>query len=126
MKKSIINRILVCIILLLIYLIIISFIGFIRFGKIIDIKALQFYIKISYIAIIAIFFKLYLFGYTFLSSIVIGFIVGSILSYIDRFTPNMRSAVYTLFIISVGFLLGIIVELIYRIRRHLRKEHKRD
>ena len=78
----------------------------------------QIYLPIWAIAIIAILFRQYVFSYIFVSSAALGLIVEYLIHYYQA-EPSMKGAVVNTLIICLGFLIGVVVQVVViRSRRH--------
>ncbi|RKD33438.1 hypothetical protein [Thermohalobacter berrensis] len=109
-KKSLVNGIL----MIILFLCIITGIYYIRYSSYPDIKFIKLYFAIGILGSIPLIFKLYRFGSIFLLASIVGFIADCILSYRNLLTPNMKAGFYNFFIIVIGFIAGIFVEIIYK------------
>jgi hypothetical protein len=79
----------------------------------------ELYLPIWVIAIIAIAFRQYIFSYIFVSSAALGLIVEYIIYYYQA-EASMKGAVVNTLIICLGFLIGVVVQIIVmRSRRHI-------
>jgi len=79
----------------------------------------QIYLPIWAIAIIAILFRQYIFSYIFVSSAALGLIVEYIIYYYQQPEPTMKGAVVNTLIICLGFIIGVVVQIVVtRNRRH--------
>ncbi|MBO8161971.1 MAG: hypothetical protein H0Z24_10120 [Thermosipho sp. (in: Bacteria)] len=114
-KKRNIKQILIGLVSLITFLLLIMIIYGIRYNELLllDSELLKFYILLAIIGILPILFKLYRFGYIFLVGSVIGFLIDCIISCIERDIPSMKSGFYNFFVIIIGFLLGVTVEVLY-------------
>ena len=78
----------------------------------------QIYLPIWATAIIAILFRQYIFSYIFVSSAALGLIVEYIIHY-HQPEPTMKGAVVNTLIICLGFMIGVVVQIVViRSRRH--------
>jgi len=78
----------------------------------------QIYLPIWAIAIIAILFRQYIFSYIFVSSAALGLIVEYVIHYYQA-EPSMKGAVVNTLIICLGFMIGVVVQIVViRSRRH--------
>jgi len=78
----------------------------------------QIYLPIWATAIIAIVFRQYIFSYIFVSSAALGLIVEYIIHYYQA-EPSMKGAVVNTLIICLGFVIGVVVQIVViRSRRH--------
>lgn len=78
----------------------------------------QIYLPIWATAIIAIVFRQYIFSYIFVSSAALGLIVEYIIHYYQA-EPSMKGAVVNTLIICLGFVIGVVVQIVViRNRRH--------
>ncbi len=78
----------------------------------------QIYLPIWATAIIAILFRQYIFSYIFVSSAALGLIVEYIIHY-HQPEPTMKGAFVNTLIICLGFVIGVVVQIVViRSRRH--------
>jgi hypothetical protein len=78
----------------------------------------QIYLPIWATAIIAIVFRQYIFSYIFVSSAALGLIVEYIIHYYQA-EPSMKGAVVNTLIICLGFVIGVVVQIVViRSRRY--------
>ena len=72
----------------------------------------QIYLPIWAIAIIAILFRQYIFSYIFVSSAALGLIVEYIIHCHQQPEPTMKGAVVNTLIICLGFIIGVVVQIV--------------
>ena len=78
----------------------------------------QIYLPIWVTAIIAIVFRQYIFSHIFVSSAALGLIVEYIIHVYQEY-PSMKGAVVNTLIICLGFIIGVVVQIVVtRNRRH--------
>jgi hypothetical protein len=78
----------------------------------------QIYLPIWGIGIIAILFRQYIFSYIFVSSAALGLIVEYII-HCHQAEPSMKGGVVNTLIICLGFVIGVVVQIVIaRNRRH--------
>ena len=72
----------------------------------------QIYLPIWATAIIAILFRQYIFSYIFVSSAALGLIVEYIIHCRQQPEPTMEGAVVNTLIICLGFMIGVVVQIV--------------
>jgi hypothetical protein len=76
------------------------------------------YLPILFIAIVAILFRQYIFGYIFIVSAELGLTVEYIIQLIQKNHPTMNGAFLNTSIICLGFIIGVTVQIIVsKVRR---------
>lgn len=70
------------------------------------------YLPIFFIAIVAILFRQYIFGYIFIISAELGLTIEYIISLSQGYHPNMTGAFVNTFIICFGLIIGVTVQII--------------
>lgn len=112
--KGIIISVLTAIISFLIFYILINIVHYINYSSFMTIWFMQQYLLIASIGAIAIAVGLFIWGSIFYIGSIIGYIVNCIVVIFQQDKPTMAGGIYNTLIISAGFLIGIIMELIIR------------
>lgn len=112
-----IYRALIAAMSLIVFYIILALIGYIILSRGIDFWLIKQYVVISLIGTLPVVFRQYFFSIIFLVGAAIGWAVACYTAFLQGPHPTMAGVFYNIFIVFFSFLMGLIVQIRYNIRK---------
>ncbi len=112
-----IYRALIAAMSLIIFYIILALISYIILSRGISFWLIKQYFVISLIGIMPVVFRQYFFSIIFLVGAAIGWVVACYTAFLQGAHPTMTGALYNISIVFFSFLMGLIVQIRYNIRK---------
>lgn len=117
-KKTFLNRLFITILTATVFIAFILIIYFIRYNELPDMRFInEIVLIITAIGVIPILFGKFSLGITFLSSSIIGFIGDAVITLLRQNRPNMTGGFFFTACLIVGFIVGILLEIIIPMER---------